>query len=441
MSICCPVCLTNNKEDAQHCTSCSFDFLATTVSDYLSPKTILKQNQYKIDKVLGEGGFGITYQGTYLANGAVVAIKELWPEKGARRGTKVLWSNSITPQQKLQQLSKFKLEASNQQKCNHPNIPQVYDWFDDNQTSYIVMEFIDGNSLSKILKEQGILSERCISFYFTQVAYALQSVHNNNFLHRDIKPENIIITPQNKAVLIDFGTAREFISGQTGEMTRVLTPGYAPYEQYARKSKRLPATDFYALFASIYELLTGKLPAESTDRANSLLRGSSSDPLIPPRQLNSQISESMERAILTGMRMDINERFQTADEVIIALKDNHSSALITSAKLVVKQSNSPISAFSFSNQVVIGIASPDSPLVEIDLNSFLGHQTVSSYHAKIYLENGVWKIVDLGSRNGTFIKAIGESRFSSRISIPTVLNIGDEIAIAKVCFLFEIIQT
>jgi eukaryotic-like serine/threonine-protein kinase len=438
MNFCCPVCLTNNQEDAQQCISCGFSFVATTVSTHLPPKTLLKQGQYQIERMLGEGGFGITYQGTYLGNSATIAIKELWPEKGNRRGTQVIWSNSITPQQKFQQLSKFKLEASNQQKCNHPNIAQVYDWFDENETCYIVMEFIAGKSLSKILEEEGTLSEDRIRVYFTQAAYALQAVHRQNFLHRDIKPDNIIITPQDKAVLIDFGTAREFISGQTGEMTRVLTPGYAPYEQYAKKTKRLPATDFYALFASIYELLTGELPAEATDRANSLLKSNLSDPLIPPRQIDPRISESMETAILTGMKMDINERFQTADEVIAALSDGRQSIPSSRAKLIVKQSNAPATAFSFGSQIVIGINSPNSEPVDIDLSDFLGHETVSSYHATIYIENGVWKILDLGSKNGTFIKISEKNKFKQIVSTPVVLNSGNEIAIAKVCFLFEI---
>lgn len=412
--------------------------MADTILNHLSSKTLLKQGQYQIDQILGEGGFGITYQGTYLGNSAIVAIKELWPEKGTRRGTQVIWSSSITPQQKLQQLSKFKLEASNQQKCNHPNIAQVYDWFDENQTSYIVMEFIAGKSLFKILQEEKVISEARIRLYFTQVAYALQAVHSNNFLHRDIKPDNIIITPQDRAVLIDFGTAREFISGQTGEMTRVLTPGYAPYEQYARKSKRLPATDFYALFASIYELLTGQLPAEATDRASFLLRSNSSDPLIPPRQLNPQISESMEQAILTGMKTNIHERFQTADEVIQALNGYYIPTTIGTAQIIPKHSYAPTSAFLFSTPVVIGITDPDSQPVDINLKNCPGHETVSSHHARIYFEHGTWKIIDLGSKNGTFIKPNGQNRFSPRITAAINLNSGDEIAIAKVCFLFEI---
>jgi serine/threonine protein kinase len=221
-------------------------------------------------------------------------------------------------------------------------------------------------------------------------------------------------------------------------MTRVLTPGYAPYEQYARKSKRLPATDFYALFASIYELLTGELPAEATDRASSLLKNNSSDPLIPPRQLNPQISEAMERAILTGMQININERFQTADEVIKALNGDRIPTSIKTARLIAKQSNAPIAEFLFSTRIVIGMSRPDSQPVDIDLASFIGHETVSSYHAGIYIEDGVWKITDLGSRNGIFIKAVGQNRFSPRITTSTILNPGDEIAISKVCFFFEV---
>jgi eukaryotic-like serine/threonine-protein kinase len=336
----CPNCLTDNPDATQVCISCG-SFVAVTGSStsffHLPAGTTLKQGQYQIETLLGEGGFGITYKGTYLANGAPVAIKELWPEKGSRQNNKIMWPSSITPQQRFQQLSKFKLEASHQQKCDHPNIAKVYDWFDENETCYIVMEFISGKSLFRIFQEEGILHEDRVKKYFISITESLKIVHQNNFLHRDIKPDNIIIDLQDRAVLIDFGAAREFISGQTGEMTRMLTPGYAPYEQYSQNSKRFPATDFYALFASIYEVLTGVLPAEATDRASALLTGVAADPLISPKKLNPKISDLMERAILIGMRVRVEERFQTADEALEALNGKLVSPLHRKAQEFVKQ--------------------------------------------------------------------------------------------------------
>jgi eukaryotic-like serine/threonine-protein kinase len=195
MSILCPNCVNDNPDATQICVYCG-SFIAATGSStsflHLPTGSTLKQGQYQIEDLLGEGGFGITYKGTYLANGAPVAIKELWPEKGSRQSNKVMWPNSITPQQKFQQLSKFKLEASHQQKCSHPNIAQVYDWFDENDTCYIVMQFISGKPLSKIFKEEGILQENRVTRYFIQITEALKIVHQNQFLHRDIKPDNII---------------------------------------------------------------------------------------------------------------------------------------------------------------------------------------------------------------------------------------------------------
>ncbi|MFN7660648.1 MAG: serine/threonine protein kinase, partial [Dolichospermum sp.] len=130
------------------------------------------------------------------------------------------------------QLQQFQVEANYLQKCVHPHIVRIYEWFTENDTAYMIMELLVGKSLDKILLETGILAENQIKNYFVQIAGALKVIHSHNLLHRDIKPENIIIIPPDKAVLIDFGAAREFIAGQPGDMTRILTPGYAPYEQY-----------------------------------------------------------------------------------------------------------------------------------------------------------------------------------------------------------------
>ena len=346
MTIQCPACLQDNPEGITICSICGYEPLETnsynsstsTSSTYhLSSGTLIKQGQYEIEKVLGEGGFGITYKGKNRQNSSFVAIKELWPEKSARQDSSVTWPSSITPKERQLQINKFKLEASNQQKCQHLNIAEVYECFEENNTVYIIMALISGKSLYDILKEKGVLSENKIKHYFIQVAEALKVVHTNNFLHRDIKPDNILIDSKDRAILIDFGATKEFIAGQTREMSVTLTAGYAPYEQYSYRSKRYPATDFYALCASMYELLTEKPPIEAVDRVNALVQGGSSDPLIPPRKLNPNISSLIEKVILTGMKINVAERFQTADELIDALRGKFVSPLHKQAQELVKQ--------------------------------------------------------------------------------------------------------
>jgi eukaryotic-like serine/threonine-protein kinase len=384
MSILCPNCINDNPDGTQICIYCG-SIITPTISStsflHLPAGTTLKQGNYQIESLLGEGGFGITYKGIYLANGAPIAIKELWPEKGSRHQGRVLWPNSITPQQKFQQISKFKLEASHQHQCQHPHIAQVYDWFDENDTCYIVMEFISGKPLLKIFQAEGILPEARIKKYFISITQALKVVHDNKFLHRDIKPDNIIIDLNDRAVLIDFGAAREFIAGQTGEMTQVLTPGYAPYEQYALKGKRYAASDFYALFASIYEVLTGTVPVEAPER---VMATNSGDPLIPPKQLNPQISDLMERAISIGLRVRVEERFQTADEVLEALNGKLISPLQRQAQELVKQNQ--LSAASQAYQKCLN-SEPNNAEAAIELA--LVEIYLDNDRAKIAAENAI----------------------------------------------------
>ena len=339
----CSTCLAENPDHVTECITCGAplddwedtDDNPTMVSSsllHLQAGSLLKNGDYEIQSLLGQGGFGITYKGIYKANNSQleVAIKELWPEQAARQKTTVLWSPTITQQQQREQIQAFFAEAYNQYQCKHPNIAQVYDWFEENNTAYIIMQFISGKSLFKILKEAGILDENKVKKYFLQIAEALKVVHLQNFQHRDIKPENILIDGQDNAILIDFGAAREFIAGQTREMTRIVTPGYAPFEQYSLTSKRYPATDFYAFCASIYELLTGQLPVDAVQRSTP------PDSLIPPRQLNPNISELMEQVILIGLKMNVKERFQIADDLIDALNGNLISPSQKEAKSLVK---------------------------------------------------------------------------------------------------------
>ncbi|MBL1208706.1 protein kinase domain-containing protein [Geminocystis sp. GBBB08] len=356
MTIQCPACLEQNPLSVTFCQICGYSLIefysdndsknqektqntGNNSPHHLKLNTLLLNGRYQILETLGEGGFGITYKGIYLANQATVAIKELWAEKSARQDNNVIWSLNTTPKEKQLQIQKFKLESDNQKKCLHPNIPKVYECFEENNTAYIVMEFIEGKSLLKILEEEGIISESRIKKYFIQIAEALKIIHDNNFLHRDIKPENIIINPQDNAILIDFGATKEFINGMISVMSTVLTRGYAPYEQYSTKSKRFAATDFYALCASMYELLTGKLPEDAAERVDSILHNKGKDPLISPRQLRPDITPLMENIILTGMRIKVEERFQTATELIKALQGNFLSPLHKKAQDFLQQHN------------------------------------------------------------------------------------------------------
>lgn len=396
----------------------------------LPPSTLLKQKQYQVETILGQGSFGITYRGIDLKNSRYVAIKENWPDSAVRQGTTVVWPHFTTPKQQQDLLWKFKSEAEYLSKCVHPNIVRVYDWFEENNTAYTVMDFIPGKPLSKIFEEEGSLPQIRVKRYCIQIAYALKVIHFNNLLHRDIKPDNIIIDQQDRAILIDFGATREFIAGRTGKMTAILTPGYAPIEQYRFNSKPGPGTDIYALCASLYELLTGQHPPESTARYPS-------DILTPPRLLVPQINPQFEQVILTGMARELKDRFQTADELILALQP----VAAGTARLVCVQAGSPTAKFFLDGSKAIigrtGHSDSDTVTVNLDLDGFPGADTVSRQHAEIYREGNQWKVKDLGSANGVFIKPAGQTRFKAKITNIEALNSGDEIAFGKVRFIFD----
>ncbi len=333
MLINCPICGAENLDTAITCAACGCALTTLNSVGYQLPSgTLLYQGKYRIEKTLGEGGFGITYKATDLEKFTDVAIKELCPNKFLRHGINIILPPSITPKIQQEQIQKFKTEAESLKKCVHPNIVRVINWFEANNTAYLVMEFVSGKPLSKILTERGKLPENIVKKYFIQITEALKLVHANNFLHRDIKPDNIIINSQDKAILIDFGSAREFLAGLTNKMTAMLTPGYSPIEQYTNLGKLNSSTDLYAICASIYHTLTGKVPVAAPARLGS-------ETLISPRQIEASIRPQTEQIILTGMKMEIEERFQTADELIDALKGKFISQQLKQARQILKQGN------------------------------------------------------------------------------------------------------
>jgi serine/threonine protein kinase len=348
MTILCPACLIENLPGVFTCSVCGYSLADengdSTVFEFpmaLRSQTMLKQGQYRVENPLGQGGFGIAYKAVKIATGETVAIKEFLPERSVRQGNQIIWSTAISPQDRQEYIREFLQEGESIARCSpHPHIVKPYEWFEENNTGYIILEFVPGKTLDKILKQEKKLSESRVKKYFLQIAAALKIAHGKNLLHRDIKPDNIIITPQDEPVLIDFGNTREYIAHKTQNMEAIAAVGYAPPEQFVAYARRSPSMDFYSVCASMYELLTGQLPTSALERIQK-------DELVPPRSLNPNISPQMESILLTGLKMKAEERFQTADELISALQGNFTTPSLKKARQLVNERNFPgaISAY------------------------------------------------------------------------------------------------
>ena len=399
--------------------------------------TVLKQ-QYKIESCLGEGGFGITYKCIDIKTSKVFAIKEMWSDSNIRQGNNVVW-NRINRKQLKEQIEQFKQEAFYLSRCIHPNVVRVYEWFEENNTAYTVMGFLPSIPLSDILndylQENRPLPQQQVVRYFRQIAAALQIVHNKNLLHRDIKPQNILIDQINdRAILIDFGATRQFVADKTQTHDLILTPGYAPIEQYGNKERRNAATDIYALSATMYNLLTGRVPSTAVDRISSLMT-TQQDILLPINTFFPDVNKYLESIIHSGLNVLLKDRFQEAKEIIILLNklDRHQQA-----RLIYLKSGDEIKEFLFDRtHNIIGKSEDNKRPITIDLDGFADSNTISRNHAIITRHQKYWQIKDLNSQNGTFIKPYGENKFSSRINSPQVLECGDEVAFGKVRFLFQ----
>ncbi|OQY91981.1 MAG: hypothetical protein B6D41_08680 [Chloroflexi bacterium UTCFX4] len=250
----------------------------------------LLQNRYRIIQPLGSGGQGAVYLAQHLGLNTYVAIKE---------------SFSNDPHSNAQ----FQTEANLLAHLSHPNLPRVTDFFiEPNGARYLVMEYVQGENLEALVQQRGApISENEALNWFRQIFDAVKYLHTNHVIHRDIKPQNIIITPQHRAVLVDFGIAKVMASGAlTGASMRFGSPGYASPEQYSGGTNE--RSDIYSLGATLYFALTGQTPPEAPMRA-------AGTKVIPPRQLNAGISQNVERAVLKAMEMNSGQRFGSIQEL------------------------------------------------------------------------------------------------------------------------------
>ncbi len=259
----------------------------------------LQGGKYTLEQELGRGGFGITFKATHHYLNQVAVIKTL--NESLRREAQFA---------KFQ--SQFQDEARRLASCVHPNIVRVSDFFIEDGLPYMVMDYIPGATLDLVVFPDKPLPEAKAIHYIQQIGAALQVVHQNNLLHRDIKPQNIILRQgTEQVVLIDFGIAREFTPGSTQTHTGMVSEGYAPIEQYLYQAPRTPATDVYGIAATMYALLTAKVPVAASLRDRL--------PLPAPIDLQPQLSKSLSQAVMRGMAVEAKFRPATISEWLALL--------------------------------------------------------------------------------------------------------------------------
>ncbi len=279
---------------------------------HLKAGTTVGAGRYRLDAALGRGGFGLTYRGFDRQQNRVVAIKELFLDGSVRRETKVIPPGSLKPTDFDAARVSFLNEARTMARFSHSSIVGVLDTFEENNTAYMVMEFVEGESLGDRLIRSKTLEPAEVERIGIAVSEGLAIVHSANLLHRDIKPDNILLRNDGRVILIDFGSARDFSLGQQVQHTRLVTPGYAPLEQYQSQGRFGPYTDVYALGATLYHALTGVLPASSLDRAALSVSKGNKATLESPRILQPSVSVALEKAILWALEIRIDARPQTA---------------------------------------------------------------------------------------------------------------------------------
>ncbi len=303
----------------------------------LQPGTTLNGGKYTIERKIGEGGFGITYKAVQNGLERTVCIKEYFPAGRCVRNTyaRTIHLQGMDEEKFEKYRQAFVKEARTLATLHHPSIVEVIDVFDENNTSYMVMTFIEGRSLQTIVETSGPLSYPDAVNYLAQITDAVGYIHERHILHRDIKPENIMITADFKAILIDFGSAREFENDKTQAHTSMLTHGYAPTEQYTTNSRKGSYTDIYAIGATLYFILTGKVPMEAAARIT--------EHMPEPREINPNIPEEANRTIMKAMQLKSQDRHQTVKEFMDDLRNIKPSQKVKPSNLEPKpeQSETP----------------------------------------------------------------------------------------------------
>lgn len=311
MSKLCMGCMESIDEEIKVCPHCGYEEGTPPLEAYhIAPGTVLRE-RYVIGRVIGFGGFGVTYLCYDKTLEKRIAIKEYLPGEFSTRmpnQTKVTIYSGDKEEQYLTGREKFIDEAVRLAKFQKvPEVVHVYDCFEENETAYIVMEYLEGETLKSRLERDGTMSvEQALPIIF-DVLHALEAVHEEGILHRDIAPDNIYITKEGQVKLLDFGAARFATTTHSRSLTVLIKPGFAPEEQYRSRGDQGTWTDVYAVAATFYKMITGIVPEDALERAVK-------DSVKPPSKLGVRIGPNTENALMNAMNVKIEGRTQTAKQ-------------------------------------------------------------------------------------------------------------------------------
>lgn len=279
----------------------------------LPARYTLCSGQYYLGRVLGSGGYGITYLARDMKHQHRVAVKEFFPRHLASRGVESAQVR-VMPEDRTEFMHtkmRFKQEAQTLYELRSiSEIINVYHLFEENGTVYYVMEFLEGRDLKSYLSQNGPIQWNQLQKPLGMILRALHFVHAKQMIHRDISPDNIFILPDGGAKLIDFGNARNYMVDEP--LTQILKARFAPVEQFQDYGKQGPWTDIYSLSVTLYYALSGVLPASSTDRLAAKKKGH--DPLKPISELRPDIPAYIAGAIHKGMEVSAEQRYHTVRE-------------------------------------------------------------------------------------------------------------------------------
>lgn len=284
---------------------------------YLAPGTILG-NHFLVGTAIGAGGFGITYRCFDITLGVTVAVKEFYPAGLVNRAPGQSAVGLLPGDKKEQyrsQLNRFLMEArSIAQFGNAKDIVNVYDFFEENNTAYIIMEYIDGVLLKDYLEKQGRLDVGAALSVISPIVSAVKKIHAKGIIHRDISPDNIFISGEDSVKIFDFGAAQLNDSSEGQAAERVIKVGYSAPEQYRDNSRQGFYTDIYSAGAILYQMLTGIRPAESTEREFR-------DDLKSPAELGIQLEPNLDRTVMEALAVKPELRFQSIQQFEDALQN------------------------------------------------------------------------------------------------------------------------